>query len=141
MSETRIDLEAEQLLREVSDGLTTPARGECVICFVHRMLDEFGCDTTLRFAARYRDVLAPRATGLERRLGQVGGYCDCEIFLNGLRLHPRFWTEEREVEREGYVELIESEPPEQLPPCAGVRRGSTQQCENWLRPGRGGWWG
>ncbi|WP_425464517.1 DUF2695 domain-containing protein [Nocardioides eburneiflavus] len=39
----------------------------------------FGCCTTLRFATRYRDLRAPRAVGLERRLGDRGGFCDCEI--------------------------------------------------------------
>ncbi|WP_372465367.1 DUF2695 domain-containing protein [Spelaeicoccus albus] len=29
-----------------------------------RMLDEFGCDNTLRFALRFRDQVAPRAPAL-----------------------------------------------------------------------------
>ncbi|MEZ5127877.1 MAG: DUF2695 domain-containing protein [Micropruina glycogenica] len=58
---------------------------ECVLCYVYRMIGEFGCDCRLRFATHYRDVRAV-PTGLERRLGQTGGYCDCEIFLNGYEL-------------------------------------------------------
>ena len=44
---------------------------------------------------------------------------------------------EQEVEREGYVELIEAEPPGELTPCTGVRLGSTQPCDNWERRRRG----
>lgn len=74
------------------------------------MLNEFGCDETLRFARRYRDLAAPRATALDRR----------------------YWTPEREVESDdGCVEIIDAEPPETAPTCAGVRRGSAHPCTSW----------
>jgi len=48
-----------------------------------------------------RDVTAPRATALEQRLGDLGGFCDCEIFLNGDTPAAELWTPEREIERDG----------------------------------------
>ena len=132
MSETDIAAEAEHLLKGLADELTRPRERECLACFVTRMLNEFGCDETLRFARRYRDQAAPRATALERRLGDRGGFCDCEIFLNAYSLEQRFWTPEREVESDdGYAEIIDAEPPDTTPPCAGVRRGSARPCGNW----------
>ena len=94
-------------------------------------LDEFGCDCTLRFARRYRDAVAPRATALEHRLGQKGGFCDCEIFLNGwtLRYEHQLFDPDSE----------EYEYPEELPACRGVRAGSIQPCELWMVRPRGLW--
>lgn len=78
----------------------------------------------LRWAIRYRDLAAPRATGLERRLAGMGGYCDCEVLMNA------------------YVPLasvaeLGTAPPE-LGPCRGVRGGSTRPCTLWTRRMRGG---
>ncbi len=42
--------------------LTTPRQMECVFCYVDRMLDDFGCDNTLRWAVHWRELRAPRAT-------------------------------------------------------------------------------
>jgi len=131
MNELTIDQEAEELLRRRATELTEPADDECLLCFVVRMLDEFGCDTTLRFATRYRDLRAPRATALEARLGRMGGFCDCEIFLNGMILADRFLE---------YDETGERMAPQQLPACGGVRRGSTKGCANWVRQRRYGAW-
>ena len=131
MSEPNIDLAASGCFTTLP-GADAPATGECLACYVARMLDEFGCDTTLRFAARFGDETALRASGLERRLGNQGGFCDCEILINALVLHQRFWTPEQEVEHQGYAEIIDAEPPTTLPACATVRRGSTQPCGNWV---------
>src|SRR5438105_4691710 len=76
--------------------LTEPRPDECVLCYVDRMLDAFGCDTTLRWARRWRDLRRPRATGLERRLESRGGFCDCEIFLNGWTLREDLWVPDDE---------------------------------------------
>ena len=73
----------ERELHTVAEALTTPLPRECLLCFVWRMLEDFGCNATLRWARHWRDARAPRATALEHRLGQRGGFCDCEIFLNG----------------------------------------------------------
>lgn len=128
--------EAERELRSLSAALTEPREGECLLCYVYRML-EFGC-TGLRWSRRYRDERAPRATSLEHRLGQKGGYCDCEIFLNGYELAPEHWLPpEDAVGRGGTCVEDPSSYPDPLPDCRGVRRGSTQGCALWVRLRRG----
>ncbi|QQS00537.1 MAG: DUF2695 domain-containing protein [Austwickia sp.] len=112
-------------LRQLSVALTWPRRGECLACYLDRMM-QHGCTGELRWAGRYRDLMAPRATGLERRLGTMGGYCDCEVLMNA------------------YVPLAcLAEPaaaPPELGPCRGVRPGSTQPCALWSRrPRYAGW--
>jgi len=134
MPHSSIDTEVETWLRGVSADLTHPLPRECLLCFVHRMLEAFGCRTTLRFATRYRDLRAPRAVGLERRLGDRGGFCDCEIFINGWSAAPHLWTPEVVAEHDGWVEVLEeAEPPSSMPGCLGVRLGSTQPCALWER--------
>jgi Protein of unknown function (DUF2695) len=56
---------------------------------------------------------------LERRLAARGGFCDCEIFLNG-------W-QPRDVALDKDGEYLERP----MPPSAGVRAGSTQPCRLW----------
>jgi hypothetical protein len=107
LSDPLVVLAAESWLRERALGLTEPHAAECLFCFVARMLDEHGCDTTLRWATRYRDLRAPRATALENRLYRMGGFCDCEIFLNGMTLAPRLLPP--------LVQLLRAYPPEARP--------------------------
>jgi hypothetical protein len=59
-------LHIERELRHLSVQITQPRAGECLHCYVYRML-EFGC-TGPRWAKRYRDLKAPRVTALDRRL-------------------------------------------------------------------------
>jgi hypothetical protein len=127
----------ENELRVLSSALTDPRDGECLLCYVYRML-EHGC-TGLRWALRYRDLRAPRATALEGRLGQKGGYCDCEIFMNAYQPVHELWTPGREYDEGGMTYWVDPEPPEQLPPCRGVRAGSTKGCTLWVRQYRGAW--
>lgn len=117
---------AEGALREVLGELTDPHEGECLFCYVHRML-EFGClPDRLTWARRWRDLRAPRATGLERRLEARGGFCDCEIFMNGWRPRDLLFDEHGEPVY-----------PAVMPRCRGVRRGSTQPCLLWVPRPRG----
>jgi hypothetical protein len=127
MTDTTIDQEAEALLRSVSSLLTDPRGAECLLCYVARMLDDFGCDTTLRWAARYRDARAPRVGGLEKRLGNVGGFCACEIFLNGYEIAEALCDHDEWGDRVA---------PEGRPTCTGARRGSTKPCSAWERQRR-----
>jgi hypothetical protein len=127
----------ENELRVLSSALTDPHEGECLLCYVYRML-EHGC-TGLRWALHYRDLRAPRATALEDRLGQKGGYCDCEIFMNAYEPAHELWTPGREYDEGRITYWIDPEPPEQLPPCRGVRAGSTKGCTLWVRQWRGEW--
>jgi hypothetical protein len=127
--------EAESLVRQLATELTHVRERECLCCYVARQLADYPCDNTHRHCLRYRDARAPRATALRDRLSRVGACCcDCELFLNGYTPHPRLWTAECEIEEaDGVVRIIGPEPPEALPPCAGVRRGSLQPCGNWVR--------
>ncbi|RZS37730.1 uncharacterized protein DUF2695 [Herbihabitans rhizosphaerae] len=109
--------EAERYVAEVQELLTAPRDRECLACYVERMVDEFGCDNTLRWAEHWRDASAPRATALRKRLNAGGGYCDCEVLLNV------------------YPERLPSDVDDPLTPCDGVsRRGSTKPCAKPLPP-------
>ena len=94
-----------------------PAADECLVCFVLRHVERAGCDNTLRWARAYRDAVAPADHGLERRLEALGGYCDCEILMNAV------------VPASGGDD---DDWPDVLPACAGVRRGSTVPCRQWV---------
>ena len=72
----------------LSSVLTEPAERECLRCFLLRMLNEFGCDGTHRWATRWRDLRAPQARRLLRRLSELGGCCDCEVVLNVFPHYP-----------------------------------------------------
>jgi hypothetical protein len=95
---------------------------------------EFGC-SGLRWASRYRDVRAPRATGLERRLGTMGGFCDCEVFMNAYEPTPEVCIPATTADGDP-DEWVAPEWPAQMPPCRGARRGSTQPCSMWMRSRR-----
>lgn len=98
----------ETQLAVMSRTLTEPGFRECLRCYILRMLNEFGCDGTLRWAEYWRDLRAPRAQAMTRRLHTRGGYCDCEVIVNVYPSYPE---------------------TEQLLACAGVsRRGSTKPC-------------
>lgn len=126
--------DTERELRTLSTELTDPHEGECLLCYVYRML-EHGC-TGLRWARRYRDLRAPRATALEHRLGQKGGYCDCEIFLNAYDLAPTYLVPAAEHVEDGVAYLTDPSYPDPMPQCRGARRGSTQGCALWVQQPR-----
>jgi hypothetical protein len=81
-------LHIERELRHLSVELTQPKPCECLHCYVYRML-EFGC-AGLRWAVRYRDLKAPRATALAGHMMSKGAGCDCEIFMNGWGLRREY---------------------------------------------------
>jgi Protein of unknown function (DUF2695) len=125
--------ELEVELIALSESLTTPTKGECLFCFVFRMLTSHGCNCKLRWAARWRDLRAPRATALERRLGSRGGYCDCEIFMNGWTASPTITTYDIETDDQVW--------PNPMPMCQGASPRSTQPCSLWAPVSRrGGSW-
>ena len=101
------DVELE--IADLAQRLTQPAASECLRCYLLRMIGEFGCDGTYRWAIRWRDGHAARPRGLLRRLGDRGGFCDCEVLLNVFPDYP-------EVARPL--------------PCAGIPRpGSVRPCD------------
>jgi hypothetical protein len=75
-------------LLALSGALTEPAERECLRCFLLRMLNEFGCDGRHRWATRWRELRAPQARRLLRRLSELGGCCDCEVLLNVFPHYP-----------------------------------------------------
>lgn len=122
MSETSVAAEAERYLQAVVEA--GPQEGECLVCFVTRMIEEHGCDTTYLWARRFRDLRSPTATGLEKRYWQRQLTCDC-LLLRAHRLVRALMVRD--------VHTDDLEPPVRLPTCAGVRRTSTQACANWER--------
>jgi hypothetical protein len=78
----------EDELIALASVLTEPTDRECLRCFVLRMISEFGCDGTHRWAIRWRDSRAPLATSLLDRLEELGGCCDCEVLLNVFPHYP-----------------------------------------------------
>jgi hypothetical protein len=110
MTSDNIASAVEAELIELSGLLTEPGEHECLRCYLLRMINEFGCDGQHRWTTRWRDVRAPGATGLIRRLQRLGGVCcDCEILLNVFPDYPDTST---------------------LLPCAGQRLpGSSAPCD------------
>lgn len=129
--------DAEGYLRELSAHLTDPGEGECLQCYVFRMLI-FGCKG-LRFARRYRDARAPGATALLRRLRARGAGCDCEIFWNAFDLRSEHMVVPVTIDPD--FGRLEGDPeyPDPLPACRGVRRGSTKPCTLWWARSRYGY--
>ncbi len=105
----------------LSTQLPTPLPVECLACYVWRVLGDHGCNATLRWARRWRDARASRATALEQRLARQGGCCDCQLFLNvwatsGSAIHPE-------------TMVLDYRPPGDV--CRGVRQGSARPCTHW----------
>jgi hypothetical protein len=86
------------------------------------MYRRFGCDGSLRWVRRWRDVLRPRATGLERRMGSGGGFCDCEVFLDAWDLLPALMVRDAD----GHLDW-----PPVMPACAGGGPRSSHPCALW----------
>jgi uncharacterized protein DUF2695 len=112
-------------LRTLPGAHATPLPVECLACYVWRMLDEFGCNATLRWARNWRDARAQRATALERKLARRGGCCDCQLFLN-------VWTPRLGAGSGGLEGSWQ--PRSARLSCRGVRRGSAQPCAVWSDP-------
>lgn len=126
MDPGRVVRDAEEYLQRVVGEVLAPHPQECVLCYTARMLEEHGCDETLRWVGRFRELRSPRASGLEERMRRVGGSCDCEVFANGYGLAREHLVRD--------LDSDELEEPERLPPCAGVgRMDSTRPCRVWVR--------
>lgn len=141
MTNENIIDEAEAFLAATSQEMIGPLPGECLLCYLARMLEQWGCRGH-RFVEHYRALAAPRATALRERLSRMGACCcDCEVFLNVYELRPEFdddfdadWDDDADDE-DDERDLLASRPP-----CGGVRRGSTQPCELWQRQYRPRYW-
>lgn len=139
MTSTPLD-EAEEYLRDLAASLTDPVEGECLQCYVFRML-AFGC-TGSRWTRHYRDLRAPNATALLRRLRSKSAGCDCGIFWNAFDLRSEFLVAPIEFAPDGTALTCDPEYSDPMPACRRVRRGSTQPCALWLARYRYryGWW-
>lgn len=100
-----------------------PAAGECLVCFVHRMVTAHGCTDGLGWVEQFRVHRARRATALARRLSARGVGCDCAVTDLLWRLSPGLWD---------WAEDGQLVPPPEAPPCLGVRPNSTQPCAQWV---------
>lgn len=107
------------------EELPEPISGECLPCYVARMLRSHVCSHTWRWASRFRELRSPDAAGMERRMGRRGATCDCEIFVSELTLARHQLVRD--------VHSDELEQPTEPPDCAAVGRTSTHPCANWQR--------
>ncbi|MCB0894394.1 MAG: DUF2695 domain-containing protein [Nocardioides sp.] len=123
MAEMTVADAAELYLRAVVE--VEPQTGECLVCFVDRMVAEHGCDGSLLWSVRFRDLRSPTATALEKRFRGQAVRCDCMVL-------QKAYTPVREVLVRD-VHTDELERPERMPPCAGVRRTNTRPCAHWRR--------
>ena len=135
MSTNKLIDMTEDELRTMAAGLTDIRVGECMLCYVYRML-EFGC-TGLRWATHYRDVRAPKVRDLDRKLGRMGGFCDCEIFMNAFEPSAAAYSSgvltsnDAEIDEDAASE-VDAEWPAVMPPCPGAAAGSIAGCSLWV---------
>lgn len=101
-----------------------PRSGECLACFIVRMVPEGECSGTFGWIDHYRAVRARRAVALTRRLAAQGAGCDCSVVSTVWQPSIALWSRD--------PASGELEQPTQLPVCAGVRPGSTQPCTLWV---------
>lgn len=100
-----------------------PAAGECLPCFVARMVATQGCSGGFGWVEQFRVHRAKRATALTRRLASQGAVCDCALPDVVWQLSPGLW----EWSKDG--RLV---PPAEAPTCLGVRPNSSQPCSHWV---------
>lgn len=124
----------EQELAIMSSYVVRVRPRECLTCYVYRMVGEFGC-LGPRFLQEFQERAAPRATALLHRMGRRGAYCDCELFLNAFELRAELMAPPQlsyVPVPGGHMPIMISDFPDLMPACTGVRRGSTQPCDNWV---------
>lgn len=99
-----------------------PAPGECLACFVRRMVERTGCTGTLVWAEHWKRRRSPGASALIGRLERQGGGCDCALVtvLWSPAAELWEWTDSRGLSASTEV-----------PSCEGVRPRSTRPCGLW----------
>lgn len=68
-------------LAELTDELTAVRLGECLACYLTRMVEQFGCHEH-RFTRRWEAAQSRRMPALVRWAESQGGFCDCEVMFN-----------------------------------------------------------
>ncbi len=80
-----VEVRAERVVHDHFEDVAQPRGDECLMCYLQRVVEAFGCDTTLRWSQRWirhqRNVRR-RVGGLSRELRRRGGFCDCEVLMN-----------------------------------------------------------
>lgn len=76
----------ERELAALSEELTAPEAGECLACYLERMLTQHGCTHDHRFTRRWAHSRRRGSPdGLVRWAQSRGGLCcDCEVVFNSL---------------------------------------------------------
>lgn len=114
-------LEAE--LRGLAQAITAPRPGECLPCYLLRVVGD-GCrgHTATDY---WRRTNAPQAIRLRRMLADLGACCcECQVFAWVYDVRPVFADLFTEAAQRGDLEP---------PGCRGVRPGSVQPCFYWER--------
>lgn len=66
--------------------LPVPRVGECLACFLHRVLARQPCDMKLTQTRRWQSMQrrsGARTAGLTAHLKRNAAFCDCEVLMNG----------------------------------------------------------
>lgn len=102
---------------------TSIQQGECLVCFLHRMVGLDTCSGSFAWTEHYRVARAPQAVALERRLRAAGACCDCEVPGGVWQLNGGLLARDP---HSGQLVV-----PDELPSCAVTRPRSTRPCVNW----------
>lgn len=79
---------AERLVGEAAGRLTSPDGEDCLACYLERMVEQHGCDGTLRWTEHWQAGRPGRVEDLRAWVQARGGYCDCEVLTNALGPDP-----------------------------------------------------
>lgn len=104
----------------------SPRAGECLACFLHRMLSDLDCVGTFAWSEHYGASRAVGSEGLVDRLRERGALCDCALIDLVWSLTPA-----ARVTDPLSRQLVIPDPP---PECAGVSPSSLLPCTLWSEP-------
>lgn len=110
----------ERELVALAEELTAPDTGECLACYLERMLGQHGCTHDHRFTRRWTQARRRGSPeGLVRWAQSRGGLCcDCEVVVNSL---SRATARRRAgVLCDAALSWLTSEQDERAPACSGV---------------------
>ncbi|WP_164520387.1 DUF2695 domain-containing protein [Specibacter cremeus] len=94
--------------------------GECLPCFVLRMILAAGCDSCLTWVRRYRDERLPGAATLDHDLFRAGAHCDCHAVLVTYARREELWD---------VPHCPDCGMPQDKPPCMGA--SGQEPCGLW----------
>lgn len=79
---------AERLVCEAAGRLTSSDGEDCLACYLERMVQQHGCDGTLRWTEHWQSGRPGRVEDLRAWVRARGGFCDCEVLTNALGPDP-----------------------------------------------------